>query len=321
MDISLVIPLFNEEESLPELVAWIQRVAEPQGWALEAILVDDGSNDGSWAVVRQLAEQYTFVRGIRFRRNYGKAAALHTGFQAARGRVVVTMDADLQDSPDELPELYRMITEEGYDLVSGWKKRRHDPMGKTLPSKLFNWTMRKATGIKLHDFNCGLKAYRNEVVKSIEVYGEMHRHIPFLAKAAGFQHIGEKVVEHRARQYGYSKYGMKRLITGFLDFLSITFVLRYGRKPMHFFGMWGVLVFLIGFILTVWVLGVKQYLIWQERFEDIREVTDQPLFYLALVALIIGVQLFTAGYLGELTSRNFPDRNLYEVSEEVGQAT
>lgn len=314
-EISLVIPLYNEEESLPELVDWIDRVTTEHQLSREILLVDDGSNDGSWAVVRRLSEQYKGVRGIRFQRNYGKSAALNTGFAAVRGKVVITMDADLQDSPDEIPELYRLITQEGYDLISGWKKKRYDPIMKTIPSKFFNWTTRKVSGIKLNDFNCGLKAYRAEVVKSIEVYGEMHRYIPFLAKNAGFRNIGEKVVQHRARKYGTTKFGLERFINGFLDLITLAFILRYGRKPMHLFGTLGTLFFVAGFVMTVWVIAEKLIKIYNDQ--PFRDVVDQPLFYLALVMLVVGMQLFLAGFLGELINRNAPERNTYLVAEEI----
>jgi glycosyltransferase involved in cell wall biosynthesis len=314
--ITVVVPLFDEAESLPELAAWIQRVMDAHQLSYEVLLIDDGSKDGSWQVIESLAGENASIKGIKFRRNYGKSAALQVGFQRAAGDVVITMDADLQDSPDEIPALYRMIMEEGYDLVSGWKKVRHDPVAKTIPSKFFNWTTRKITGIYLHDFNCGLKAYRNTVVKSIEVYGEMHRQIPYLAKAAGFRRIGEKVVEHRARKYGHSKFGLERFINGFLDLLSLTFMLRFGRKPMHFFGLLGTLSFLTGFGITAHVIGSKLWELAQGRQPE-REVVDQPLFYLALVALVVGVQLFLAGFLGELVSRNHPDRNNYLIEAEA----
>jgi len=315
LDISLVIPLYNEEESLPELLAWIRKVALEHGLSYEAILVDDGSTDRSWDVIEGLRAGDPAVKGIRFMRNYGKSAALNMGFAKAAGRVVITMDADLQDSPDEIPELFRMITGEGYDLVSGWKKRRHDPLSKTLPTKLYNWATRMMSGIRLHDFNCGLKAYRNEVVKAIEVYGEMHRYIPVIAKRSGFHKIGEKVVVHRARKYGQTKFGLERFINGFLDLLSIGFVTRFARRPMHFFGGLGSLAFLIGGVISVWILAVKFFRL---GGPNVRDVVDQPLFYLALVAMIIGAQLFLTGFLAELVSRNAPDRNLYLVKEEIG---
>ena len=314
-DLSIVISLFNEEESLPELVRWIEEVMAKEKFSYEIIMVDDGSRDASWNIIRKLAEKNPCIRGISFRRNYGKSAALYHGFEAAEGRVVVTMDADLQDSPEEIPEMYRMVVEEGYDIVSGWKKKRHDnKLTKNLPSKLYNWTARKITGIRLHDMNCGLKAYRNEVVKNIEVYGEMHRYIPYLAKNAGFDKITEKPVHHQKRKYGKSKFGLERFVNGFLDLISLWFLSRFGKKPMHFFGFTGILMFLIGGIMTVWVIVEK--LIQQNSGLDFRPVTEQPLFYLALVAVILGFQLFLTGFLGELVSRNSQDRNRYNVREE-----
>ncbi len=310
MDLSIVVPLLNEEESLPELEAWIRRVVEKEKYSYEIIMVDDGSTDGSWSVISKLSAANPNIKGIKFRRNYGKSAALNSGFQAAKGEVVITMDADLQDSPDEIPELHRMITKEKYDLVSGWKKKRHDPLSKTIPSKLYNNVVRRMSGIKLHDFNCGLKAYRNPVVKSIEVYGEMHRYIPLLAKWAGFGRIGEKEVIHRARKYGQTKFGMSRLITGFLDLLSIFFVGKFGKKPMHFFGALGTLSFLAGFgILTF--LSVKK-LIYHEF-----GIAERPLFFFGILTLIIGTQLFVTGFLAELVSRNGADRNKYLIEEEI----
>ena len=314
-DLSIVISLFNEEESLPELVRWIEEVMAKEKFSYEIIMVDDGSRDASWNIIRKLAEKNPCIRGISFRRNYGKSAALYHGFEAAEGRVVVTMDADLQDSPEEIPEMYRMVVEEGYDIVSGWKKKRHDnKLTKNLPSKLYNWTARKITGIRLHDMNCGLKAYRNEVVKNIEVYGEMHRYIPYLAKNAGFDKITEKPVHHQKRKYGKSKFGLERFVNGFLDLISLWFLSRFGKKPMHFFGFTGILMFLIGGIMTVWVIVEK--LIQQNSGLDFRPVTEQPLFYLALVAVILGFQLFLTGFLGELVSRNSQDRNRYNIREE-----
>lgn len=308
-DISVVVPLYNEEESLPELLAWIDRVAAAHAFTYEAILVDDGSSDGSWAVVERLAAQYPTLRGIRFSRNYGKSAALYCGFAAARGEVVITMDADLQDSPEEIPALRRMILEEGYDLVSGWKKKRHDPIGKRWPSKFFNWTARAATGIRLHDFNCGLKAYRRKVVKSIEVYGEMHRFIPVLARQAGFRRIGEKVVDHHARKYGHSKFGLERMVKGYLDLISVLFMSHFGRSPMYFFGGLGTVMFLLGGATTVWIIAEK---LWKQAHAlPLRPVADQPLFYLAILAVILGVQLFLAGFIGELINRSSSDRNKY----------
>ncbi|MBQ6959286.1 MAG: glycosyltransferase family 2 protein [Bacteroidales bacterium] len=316
MDLSIVISLYNEEESLPELVAWIDRTLKPQGSSYEIIMVDDGSRDRSWAVVEELSNQYPPIRGIRFRRNYGKSAALYCGFEAARGDIVVTMDADLQDSPEEIPEMMRMIREEGYDLVSGWKKKRYDNVAtKNLPSKLYNATARKVTGIKLHDMNCGLKAYRNEVVKNIEVYGEMHRFIPYLAKNAGFDKIGEKVVHHQARKYGKSKFGMNRFINGFLDLLSIWFLQKFGKKPMHLFGGIGTLISLIGAVIAIWLIVDK--LVAQAHGAYFRPVADQPLFYLALVAVILGAQLFLTGFLGELIARNASERNNYNIRQTI----
>ena len=314
-DISVVVPLYNEEESLPELLAWIDRVAAAHAFTYEAILVDDGSSDGSWAVVERLAAQYPTLRGIRFSRNYGKSAALYCGFAAARGEVVITMDADLQDSPEEIPALRRMILEEGYDLVSGWKKKRHDPIGKRWPSKFFNWTARAATGIRLHDFNCGLKAYRRKVVKSIEVYGEMHRFIPVLARQAGFRRIGEKVVDHHAHKYGHSKFGLERMVKGYLDLISVLFMSHFGRSPMYFFGGLGTVMFLLGGATTVWIIAEK---LWKQAHAlPLRPVADQPLFYLAILAVILGVQLFLAGFIGELINRSSSDRNKYLIDQTL----
>lgn len=314
-DISIVISLFNEEESLPELISWIEEVMTRENFNHEIIMVDDGSRDGSWEVIKRLSTDNPSIRGIRFRRNYGKSAALYHGFAAAEGRVVVTMDADLQDSPEEIPEMYRMVVEEGYDIVSGWKKKRHDnKLTKNLPSKLYNWTARKITGIKLHDMNCGLKAYRNEVVKDIEVYGEMHRYIPYLAKNAGYDKITEKPVQHQKRKYGTSKFGLNRFVNGFLDLISLWFLSRFGKKPMHFFGFTGILMFLVGGIMASWVIIEK--LIQQSNDLDFRPVTEQPLFYIALVAVILGFQLFLTGFLGELVSRNSQERNKYNIKEE-----
>lgn len=315
LNISVVIPLYNEEESLGELIAWIERVMDDNEFTYEVIFVDDGSTDDSWKVVEKLSTGNPNIRGIRFRHNYGKSAALYCGFDAARGQVVITMDADLQDSPDEIPELYRMITREGYDLVSGWKKCRHDPVGKRWPSKFFNGTARVVSGIKLHDFNCGLKAYRRKVVKSIEVYGEMHRYIPILAKKAGFGNIGEKVVRHQARKFGRSKYGWERMIKGYLDLITVTFMSRFGKSPMYFFGGLGTLMFLVGGITTIYLIAEKLYK--QSHAMPLRIVTDQPLFYIAIVAVIVGVQLFLAGFLGELINRNSTDRNKYMIDETI----
>ena len=314
-DLSIVISLFNEEESLPELISWIEKVATREKYEYEIIMVDDGSTDSSWKVITELAGKNPAIRGISFRRNYGKSAALYHGFKAAEGRVVITMDADLQDSPDEIPELYRMVTQEGYDIVSGWKKQRFDnKLTKNLPSKLYNWTARKVTGIKLHDMNCGLKAYRNEVVKNIEVYGEMHRYIPYLAKNAGFSRITEKPVQHQKRKYGVSKFGLERFVNGLLDLISLWFLSRFGKKPMHFFGFTGILMFIAGAVLTLWVIIEK--LVQQANGLDFRPVTDQPLFYLALVAILLGFQLFLSGFICEMISRNSSERNQYNVREE-----
>lgn len=315
-DVSIVVPAFNEEESLPELVDWIARVSHAQAWSAEVIIVDDGSTDGSWNVIRNLKAEGLAVRGIRFQRNYGKAAALHVGFREAQGRVVFTMDADLQDSPDELPEMYRMIVEEGYDLVSGWKKVRHDPkLTKNLPSKLFNATARRMTGIKLHDFNCGLKAYRCEVVKTIELYGDMHRYIPAIAKSNGFTRIGEKPVKHYPRKYGVTKFGWSRFINGYLDLMTVSFVGRFGKRPMHFFGTIGSLMFLFGGITAIWLIVEKIVSIYS--FRPYRNVTDQPLFFLSLILVVIGVQCFLAGFIGELVGRNSPIRNRYLIAERT----
>ena len=315
-DLSIVISLFNEEESLHELVKWIEDVMTREGYVYEIIMVDDGSKDASWKVVKELSAKNPCIRGISFRRNYGKSAALYHGFKAAEGRVVVTMDADLQDSPEEIPEMYRMVVEEGYDIVSGWKKQRFDnKLTKNIPSKLYNATARWVTGIKLHDMNCGLKAYRNEVVKNIEVYGEMHRYIPYLAKNAGFDKITEKPVHHQKRKYGVSKFGLERFVNGFLDLLSLWFLSRFGKKPMHFFGFTGILMFLTGAILAIWVIAEK--LIQQSHGLLYRPVTEQPLFYLALVAVILGFQLFLAGFICEMVSRNSTERNSYKIREEI----
>ena len=316
MDLSIVISLYNEEESLRELVAWIDRALAPHHFEYEIIMVDDGSRDHSWDVVTELAEKYPQIRAIGFRRNYGKSAALYCGFEAARGDIVVTMDADLQDNPEEIPEMMRMIREDGYDLVSGWKKKRYDNVAtKNIPSKLYNATARKVTGIKLHDMNCGLKAYRNEVVKNIEVYGEMHRFIPYLAKQAGFDKIGEKVVHHQARKYGKSKFGMDRFIHGFLDLLSIWFLQKFGKKPMHLFGAIGTLTFLVGAVIAIWLIVDK--LVSQAHGAYFRPVADQPLFYLALVAVILGAQLFLTGFLGEMIARNATERNTYNIKRRI----
>jgi glycosyltransferase involved in cell wall biosynthesis len=312
MDISLVIPLLDEAESLPELSAWIERVMKENGYSYEIIFVDDGSTDDSWQVIQTLRHGNPAIKGIKFQRNYGKSAGLNEGFRAAQGKVVITMDADMQDSPDEIPALRKMIIEDGYDLVSGWKKVRYDnKLAKNIPSKIFNGVTRKVTRIKLHDFNCGLKAYRHKVIKSIEVYGEMHRFIPVLAKWAGFRKIGEKVVEHRKRKFGQSKFGMRRFVNGFLDLLSITFVGKFSKRPMHFFGLWGTIFFLIG-------LGFAIFLIVSKIIDSAYPITNRPGFYLALTSLIVGVQLFLAGFLGELISRNAPGRNSYLIEEKAG---
>lgn len=315
LDISVVVPFFNEEESLPELVAWIDRVATTNQLSYEIIMVDDGSTDGSWGVVERLKEQYPQIRAISFMRNYGKSAALYCGFEMAEGEVVFTMDADLQDSPDEIPEMRRMILEEGYDLVSGWKKRRYDPISKRWPSKFFNATARFMSGIKLNDFNCGLKVYRRKVVKSIEVYGEMHRYIPILAKHAGFKRIGEKVVMHQERKYGKSKFGIERMVKGYLDLISVTFMSYFGRSPMYLFGSLGTLMFLFGGVTALWIIIDKLY----SQFNGLmwRAVADQPMFYIALLAIILGVQLFLAGFLGEMINRRSVDRNTYLIEKKI----
>ena len=312
IDLSVLVPVYNEEESLPELEQWIRRVVEGKGYSYEIIFIDDGSRDSSWQVIEKLASVNPWIRAVKFRRNYGKSAALNIGFQHARGRVVITMDADLQDSPDEIPGLYRMIREEGYDLVSGWKKKRHDPLSKTIPSKLFNRVTRWISKIDLHDFNCGLKAYRREVVKSIEVYGEMHRYIPLLAKWAGFPTIGEKVVAHRPRKYGTTKFGADRFVKGFLDLMSIMFIGKFGKRPMHFFGAMGILFFLVGFGILAYLSIAK--LIYLEY-----GIADRPLFYFGILTLIVGTQLFVTGFLAELVSRSGPERNTYLVEREIGQ--
>ena len=315
MDISVVISLYNEEESLRELVKGIHDVLDKINVTYEIIMVNDGSTDGSWKTIKEMSGADSHIRGISFRRNYGKSAALFCGFEAAQGDVVITMDADLQDDPNELPELYRMIKEDGYDLVSGWKKKRFDnKFSKNLPSKIYNATARKVTGIKLHDMNCGLKAYKNEVVKSIEVYGEMHRYIPYLAKNAGYGNIGEKVVQHHVSKFGKSKFGLERFVNGYLDLMSLWFLSRFGKKPMHFFGLMGSVTFLAGFVIAIWLIAEK--LIAQSLGEKFRAVTDQPLFYLALVALIVGVQLFLTGFVAELVSRSSNERNQYHIAEK-----
>ncbi|ALL04978.1 glycosyltransferase family 2 protein [Pedobacter sp. N36a] len=316
MDISIVVPLYNEDESLPELTSWIAKVMEANNFSYEILFVDDGSTDTSWAVIEELKTQFNAVKGIKFRRNYGKSAALNVAFEAAQGDVIITMDADLQDSPDEIPELFRRIKEEKLDIISGWKKKRYDPISKTIPTKLFNAATRKMSGIQLNDFNCGLKAYRKEVVKTIEVYGEMHRYIPVIAKWAGFKKIGEQVVEHRARKYGVTKFGLSRFVNGFLDLLSIFFVGKFGKRPMHFFGSLGVLSFLLGTIMALWMIGVKLYHI-AMLIPYKREITDQPLFYISLVAIILGSQLFLTGFVAELVTRNAPERNAYLIEKEI----
>lgn len=317
MDISVVVPLYNEAESLPELESWIRRVMQENKFSYEVIFVDDGSTDTSWEVIEGLAKANPAVRGVRFRRNYGKSPALNTGFVRAQGDVVITMDADLQDSPDEIPELYRLITEERYDLVSGWKQKRYDPLSKTIPTKLFNATARKVSGIRnLHDFNCGLKAYRRDVVKHIEVYGDMHRYIPILAKNAGYTRIGEKAVHHQARKYGKSKFGLDRFVNGYLDLLTLWFTGKFGRKPMHFFGLLGSLMFFLGFVAVIVVGAVKLYNMNAGNHYSL--VTDSPYFFIALTTMILGTQLFLTGFIGELIVRNSQKRNDYEIEEELG---
>lgn len=311
MDISVVIPLFNEEESIGELHNWIVRVMEKEGYSYEIVFVDDGSTDRSWQIIGELQQENPCVKGIKFRRNYGKSAGLHVAFAKAEGNVIITMDADLQDSPEEIPELYRMITEDKYDLVSGWKKKRYDPITKTIPTKLYNAVTSYMSGIKLHDMNCGLKAYRKEVVKNIEVYGEMHRYIPVIAKWAGFQKIGEKVVVHQARKYGESKFGISRFIYGPLDLLSIMFVSKFGKRPMHFFGSIGGGLILLGIVILAYLSAIK-------IFNDVVGIAERPAFYLGILAIIVGVQLFIAGFLGDLVSRNAPDKNAYQVEKELG---
>lgn len=311
-DISVVIPLFNEEESLPELMEWIDKVMKESSFDYEVIFVDDGSKDSSWSVIESLAQKFATVRGEKFRRNYGKSAALSVGFDKAMGDVIITMDADLQDSPDEIPELYKMITQDGFDLVSGWKKKRHDPISKRLPSKFFNGVTRRMSGIKLNDFNCGLKAYRKAVVKNIEVYGEMHRYIPVISKWAGFDKIGEKVVEHQARKYGTTKFGIERMINGFLDLISITFVGKFGKRPMHFFGALGTLFIVLGFIILL-------YLSIEKIFLSTAGIATRPLFYFGILTLIVGTQLFVTGFLAELITRNSPERNIYKIEKSIGE--
>ncbi len=311
MNISIVIPAFNEEESLPELIAWIDKVCTSSNFTYEVVFIDDGSTDYTWDVIQQLSKQYSVVKGVKFQRNYGKSAALNVGFGITQGDVVITMDADLQDSPDEIPELYRMITEDGFDLVSGWKQKRYDPISKTIPTKFYNAVTRKVSGIKLHDFNCGLKAYKSKVVKSIEVYGEMHRYIPVIAKWAGFSRIGEKVVQHQARKYGVTKFGLNRFINGPLDLISIAFVSKFGKKPMHVFGLWGGIMFVVGFVIFL-TLGISK--LWHLYTEvPMKNIADVSWFYVALTAMILGTQLFLAGFLGELVSRNSSERNNYLI--------
>jgi glycosyltransferase involved in cell wall biosynthesis len=318
IEVSVVVPAKDEEESIPELCQWISRVMQTNGLSYEIIFIDDGSTDGTWSKIAAINEANARIKGIRFNRNFGKSAALQTGFKAASGKVVITMDADLQDSPDEIPELYRMISKEGYHLVSGWKKKRHDPMSKTIPSRFFNYITRLLSGIKLHDFNCGLKAYQSVVVKNIAVYGEMHRYIPVIAKWAGFSRITEKVVEHRERKYGYTKFGLERFINGFLDLLSVTFVSRFRQKPMHFFGTWGTLSFLIGFVLTIKIFWDKIEALYFSHTPVRRDITDQPIFYIALVAVVIGVQLFVTGFLAEMIAMQSFSKREYLVIEKIG---
>ena len=312
MDLSIVIPLFNEDESLPELAAWIERVMQQNNYSYEVIMIDDGSTDDSWKVIEALRSSNSNIKGIKFQRNYGKSAALNEGFKAAQGEVIITMDADMQDSPDEIPELRKMVLEGGFDMVSGWKKKRYDnTLTKNIPSKLFNAAARKSSGIKLHDFNCGLKAYKRKVVKSIEVYGEMHRYIPILAKWAGFRKIGEKVVEHRARKFGVTKFGWERFVNGFLDLFSIMFVGKFGKRPMHFFGLWGSVVFFSGFVIWAYLFFAKF------AFQKYN-MTDRPLFYIGIISIVVGVQMFLAGFLGELIARNSSERNSYLIEEKAG---
>ena len=315
--ISVAIPLFNEDESLPELHAWIKRVMDEHNFSYEIVMVDDGSKDGSWSIIENLAKEFPEVRGIKFRRNYGKAAALNTAFEAVKGDVVITMDADLQDSPEEIPELYRMITEDGFDIVSGWKKKRFDPLTKTLPTKLYNGVTSWLSGIKLHDMNCGLKAYKHDVVKSVEIYGDMHRYIPVLAKKAGFGKIGEKVVQHQARKFGETKFGIERFINGPLDLISVLFVTRFGKRPMHVFGFLGGIMFLLGFFFTLWVILQKALFLFGSIGLRPPLVTDNAIFYLALMAMTIGTQLFLAGFLGEMIARSSDDRNTYLIEKRT----
>jgi glycosyltransferase involved in cell wall biosynthesis len=315
MDISIVIPLLNEAESLPELHEWIKRVMDKEGFSYEILFVDDGSTDCSWEIIKQLKRKYGEVKAIRFRKNYGKSPALHCAFQRTKGDVVITMDADLQDNPDEIPALYRMITEEQYDLVSGWKKKRYDPLNKTVPTKLFNATARTFSGVKLHDFNCGLKAYNQKVVKNIEIYNDMHRWIPYLAKNAGFTKIGEKEVQHQARKYGQTKFGLDRFANGYLDLFTLWFLSKFGKKPMHFFGLIGSLIFIVGFIAILGVIGIKAYALYEGIPAPL--ITNTPYFYIALACMVIGTQLFLSGFIGELITRNSADRNQYNIAEEL----
>lgn len=317
MDISVIVPLYNEDESLGELTAWIEKVMNENSFSYEVIMIDDGSNDNSWNVIEELTSKNKNLKGIKFRRNYGKSAALNVGFEAAKGDVVITMDADLQDSPDEIPGLFQMIKDKKYDIVSGWKKKRYDPIMKTIPSKFFNWTTRKMSGIKLNDFNCGLKAYKLDVVKSIEVYGEMHRYIPVIAKWAGFAKIGEKVVSHRERKYGVTKFGLDRFIKGYLDLISITFVSKFGKRPMHFFGLMGTLIFIVGFFSATW-LGIEKLM---AVYNGVRAplVTSSPYFYIAIASMIIGVQLFLAGFIAEMIGRSSSTRNSYLIEKRIEQ--
>ena len=315
MDISIVVPAYNEKESLPELCTWIDEVMKKNNYTYEVVIVDDGSTDGSWDTIESINNKNPSIKGIKFKRNQGKSAALHTAFQVVEGNMVVTMDADLQDSPEEIPEFKQMIDEEGFDLVSGWKQKRFDPITKTIPTKLYNWTTRKMSGIYLNDFNCGLKAYKKEVVKNIEVYGEMHRYIPVIAKWRGFANIGEKVVQHQARKYGSSKFGLERFVNGFLDLMSITFVSKFGKKPMHFFGLIGTLMFILGFLMTLYLGAYKMYSLINHL--EARLITDQPVFYISLVCMILGTQLFLAGFLAELLSRNNSNRNNYLIEKEL----
>lgn len=318
MNISVIVPLLNEAESLPELNEWIVRIMNENNFSYEVIMIDDGSTDESWKIIEDLHANNPCLKGIKFRRNYGKSAALNVGFEACQGDVVITMDADLQDSPDEIPGLFKMISEEGYDLVSGWKKVRYDSkIAKNIPSKFFNWTTRRMSGIYLHDFNCGLKAYRHDVVKSIEVYGEMHRYIPVIAKWAGFTKIGEKVVHHQKRKYGVTKFGWDRFINGFLDLITISFVSKFGKKPMHFFGLWGTFFFFAGGVITLWLI-IEKLVNLSQHVANFRQVTDQPLFYLALMAMVMGLMLFLAGFIGEMIARSSADRNRYQIAKREG---